>query len=155
VTVLVVRHAKAGSRENWAGPDRERPLTKRGWAQAEALAQLLPPLVSRPIGRILSSPYVRCRQTVEPLAAALGLAVEDEAALEEGRSLRSTLALLGRAGPEPVVLCSHGDVIGDLASWLAEEALTRGELGLAKGSIWVLERDGRGEITDARYVGPP
>jgi 8-oxo-dGTP diphosphatase len=155
MTVLVVRHGKAGNRDRWAGPDHERPLTTRGWAQAEQLDRLLPTLTTRPIARVLSSPYVRCRQTVEPLARSLGLTVEDEPALAEGGTLRATVALLDRLGPHPVVLCSHGDVIGDLVSWLADRGLTRGELALAKGSTWVLERDERGCVTDARYEGPP
>ncbi len=155
MTVLVVRHAKAGDRDEWSGPDHERPLTKRGRAQADALARVLPTLVDRPVARILTSPSVRCRQTVEPLAAAVGVAVEDADALAEGRPLPAALALLEQVGPEPAVLCSHGDVIGDLVMWLAERGLAPGELRCAKGSTWVIERGPDGEPTGARYVEAP
>ena len=65
MTVLLVRHARAGSRKYWKGPDIERPLSKKGRRQAEGLVDM----VSRyPIKRILSSPYVRCVQTVEQLS---------------------------------------------------------------------------------------
>ena len=157
MTVLVVRHAKAGDRERWSGADHERPLSKRGRAQADALVALLPPLAGTPVGRVLSSSYVRCRQTVEPFAAAVGLAVEDEPALAEGQPLSATLALIARLGPAPAVLCSHGDVIADLVTWLAMRELVEpsGDLRWAKGSTWVVERDLDGRPTSARYVEAP
>jgi 8-oxo-dGTP diphosphatase len=155
VTVLVVRHAKAGDRERWVGPDHERPLSKRGRAQADALARLLPALVDAPIDRILTSPYLRCRETVEPLGGELGVPVHDEPALAEGEPLGATLALLGRLGPAPAVLCSHGDVIGDLVGWLAQRGLVGGELRCAKGSTWIVERALDGAPTRARYVEAP
>ncbi len=179
MTVLVVRHAKAGDRGRWIGPDDERPLTKSGWAQAGALATMLPALLGPAAGdsQILTSPYLRCRQTVEPLAEALGIDVVDDRRLEEGRSLQSTLTLLSSLPADPVVLCSHGDVIGDLGRWLInagldrdgiDEGLTRrpgngtspigspvrGGDDPAKGSTWMIERHGT-EIVSARYIGPP
>ena len=62
----MVRHAKAGDRGEWSGDDRMRPLTKSGQRQAEGLANLLD---REPIDKILSSGYLRCVQTVEPLGA--------------------------------------------------------------------------------------
>jgi hypothetical protein len=85
VSVLLVRHAKAGDREKWDAPDDLRPLTAKGEAQAEALVDLL---AGYDIDRVLSSPYLRCTQTVAPLASARGLAVEpcDDLAEGEGRA---------------------------------------------------------------------
>ena len=68
MTVYVVRHGKAGSRSGWTEPDDQRPLTKAGRRQAGALADML---AGDHVTRVLSSPYVRCRQTVEPLAERL------------------------------------------------------------------------------------
>jgi phosphohistidine phosphatase SixA len=158
VTVLVVRHAKAGHRESWAGSDFERPVTKRGAEQAEALAVLLPRLPDldgAPIARILTSPYVRCRQSVEPLAAAIGRPVEDEPALAEGQPMTDVLALWGRPDPEPVVWCTHGDIIEYLLTWLSHRGVVAGELRYAKGSTWVVERGADGDPAAARYVEAP
>ena len=80
MTLHLVRHAKAGYRSDWAQSDELRPLTAVGEAQALALADLLR---HHPVKRILSSPYVRCMQTVKPLAKALGLEVEEHHALGE------------------------------------------------------------------------
>src|SRR5690606_18685958 len=67
--IIVLRHAKARSREDWDGADAARPLTSRGTAQAAALVG---PLSAFGVRRIVSSDAVRCATTVAPLAAALG-----------------------------------------------------------------------------------
>ena len=64
-TVLLLRHASAGSRREWEGDDCGRPLDRKGRRQATALAVAL---AARGIDRIRSSPYLRCLQTVEPIA---------------------------------------------------------------------------------------
>jgi 8-oxo-dGTP diphosphatase len=104
---VFLRHAAAGERYEWAGDDFHRPLTKKGRRQAEDLAAVL---ATDDVRRVVSSPYVRCVQTVEPLAAALGLEVELDDRLAEGAG-HSAQALLEEEG---VVACTHGDVIYDL-----------------------------------------
>jgi 8-oxo-dGTP diphosphatase len=64
--LLVVRHAKARGRNSWPGAEADRPLTATGWRQAEALARLLTCWAP---ARLLSSPWARCRQTLEPYVA--------------------------------------------------------------------------------------
>ena len=73
MTLVLVRHASAGDRHEWDGDDRLRPLDKKGRKQA---ARLLDVLADVTVRRIVSSPYLRCVQTVEPLARARGLEVE-------------------------------------------------------------------------------
>ncbi|MEO6627314.1 MAG: phosphoglycerate mutase family protein, partial [Aquihabitans sp.] len=55
--IHVVRHAHAGSRKNWAGPDEDRPLSPRGLRQAQLVADALR---DHPIDTLWSSPYLRC-----------------------------------------------------------------------------------------------
>jgi 8-oxo-dGTP diphosphatase len=68
--LLLVRHAWAGDRTEWKGDDRLRPLDERGLRQAQDLVAALERFT---IDVILTSPYARCVQTVEPLAAVRGL----------------------------------------------------------------------------------
>jgi phosphohistidine phosphatase SixA len=105
MTVLLLRHAWAGERDEWSGDDMLRPLDERGRLQALALRELS----QRPIGRIVSSPYRRCVETVEPLAGALGISVELDDRLAEGTPPPLALSLL--AGLDGGLACTHGDVI--------------------------------------------
>jgi 8-oxo-dGTP diphosphatase len=153
VHLVVVRHGKAGSRQDWDGPDELRPLSPAGHAQAEGLVELLAPY---DIDRILSSPATRCVQTVEPLSRATGLPVEVRHEIGEGHEQLATRLLAAVAEIEqPTVLCTHGDIVPAILEWLEEEhglALRDGPRW-AKGSSWVLEVNG-GRFASARYLGP-
>ncbi len=143
MAVLLVRHAEAGDRDRWEGPDEERPLTAEGQAQAQGLTEAL---AGYDVGRVLSSPYLRCTQTVEPLAAARGLTVEPTDDLAEGEgpaALALVRSLLDQTGD--TVLCSHGDVVDEVLDGLGvvRDDITR------KGATWVL---GAGA---ARALPPP
>jgi 2,3-bisphosphoglycerate-dependent phosphoglycerate mutase len=72
--LYLVRHCQS------SGQEPEAPLTTPGREQAERLAARLLPLG---IARIVSSPYRRAVQSVEPLAGLLGLAVETDERLIE------------------------------------------------------------------------
>jgi 8-oxo-dGTP diphosphatase len=149
--VYLVRHAKAGARSAWTEADELRPLSKNGRRQAEALVRLLR---GTSVERVVSSPYVRCVQTVRPLALDRGLPVETSDALAEGATLEAAMAVLNDLSTVPTVVCSHGDVIPAILEHL--EVLggrLEGPREWRKGSVWVAERqDGR--FTRARYLPP-
>ena len=149
-TCLVVRPASAGDRGTWRGDDRERPLDGRGRRQAAALVGQLTPLAAS--GRVISSPYVRCVETVEPLAAARRVAVEVSPALAEGAGL-AILDLVREAGAG-AVLCTHGDVLYDLLQHLARHGVIGGPAPLDKASTWVLQLDGEA-VRSATHLPPP
>jgi 8-oxo-dGTP diphosphatase len=102
--LLLVRHAWAGDREEWKGDDRERPLDERGRRQAEELVERLQPF---PIEAILSSPARRCVETVEPLARARGLEIEQRPELGEDRQATDGIALVRSLAGRDVVVCGH------------------------------------------------
>jgi phosphohistidine phosphatase SixA/8-oxo-dGTP pyrophosphatase MutT (NUDIX family) len=150
--LYVIRHAKAGIRAAWSGPDEERPLTRRGRKQARRLVERFQGL---DIQRILSSPFVRCMQTVEPLAEARGLPVEVATELREGASVDELLRGLGTFGDRPTVVCGHGTEIRSMIDRLeAGGATIEGARGIAKGSVWVLDREGE-RIVAAHYLPAP
>ncbi len=140
--VLLVRHAKAGKSENWRGDDDLRPLTAAGQRQAEVLRTLLPLFGAR---RVYSAPPLRCRQSVEAVAADLGVPVIDEPRLsEDGYAADPAAGLdrlieIAREPGGPAVVCSQGGVIPDLVRALAGKAgLTLRDAPSAKGSYWGL-----------------
>lgn len=140
-SVLLVRHAKAGKREGWHGPDSQRPLSPAGRRQAVALTGLLPLFGA---GRMHSAPPERCVQTIAGLAQDLGRTVVLEPLLGEQdysgdpEAGRRRLLELVAGGDSPVV-CSQGGVIPGLISALAKQSgLDLPEVRAKKGSLWVL-----------------
>jgi 8-oxo-dGTP diphosphatase len=148
----VIRHAKAGSRSHWTGDDRLRPLSKKGWKQAEELVSVLEKF---PITAIFSSPYLRCVQTVEPLSRARKLAVKSSIELAEGHGLEGLAEFLADSKLDHAVLSTHGDIVWELVEDLVARHLIRaGEGGFTKGSTWVVSTKD-GVVTKARYLEAP
>lgn len=143
MAIHLLRHADAGSRPSWHQPDDLRPLSNKGVVQAVNVADAL---ADRPIERILSSRYVRCTQTAQPLADRIGIAVATSAALAEEADLASTWGLLEEMAREPgdTVLCSHGNVIGSMLDRMRRRGVTliAEELTCKKGSVWTVNVDG-------------
>ena len=154
MTLYLVRHAKAGSRVAWEQPDDLRPLSRVGREQAAALARVL---AGRPVERILSSRFVRCVQTVQPLADERSLPVEWAEGLAEEARDDEVIALLKEVSKTEAVLCTHGNIVPVVLDHLAGQGVTFHDAPHVwqKGSVWMLETDGEGGFTDARYVPPP
>jgi phosphohistidine phosphatase SixA len=106
--IVLVRHASAGDREQWGGDDRNRPLDERGWNQAYGLVDSL---AAYDLDRLVTSPYMRCVQTLEPLAAQRGVELELRDELTEGASREEALALIEELRGFSTALCTHGDVV--------------------------------------------
>jgi phosphohistidine phosphatase SixA len=145
----LVRHAKAGSRERWTAPDRDRPLTAAGRLQAAGLARLLGPVTRD----VRSSPYLRCVETVARLAEAVGLRVDEEDRLAEGADPEWAMGQLASAPGS--VLCTHGDVIASIVTSLAGAHVPMiGGMQWAKAGTWAFDVSG-GRIVGGRYLPPP
>ncbi len=154
MTVYLVRHAVALSRKAWQDEDDElRPLTPKGQRQAAALVERLR---DAPIRRIMSSPAVRCVETVGPLGKKLGLRIETADLLQEGAQTEKAYDLLLRVAAKKgdSVLCAHGDLIPELVEAVARSGAKTGRRLWAKGSTWRLEWEGH-HFTSARYLPPP
>ncbi|MEV8513025.1 NUDIX domain-containing protein [Dactylosporangium sp. NPDC051484] len=138
--VALVRHAKAGRRDEWTGTDAERPLEPAGERDARALSGLLALL--RP-DRVVSATPLRCRQTVEPL----GLPMEVDATfdeLQEPEPAAAALAELAKRGGTTVV-CSQGKLMPPLLAALTKRSDVN--FHTRKGAGWVLC------FSDGRIVG--
>src|SRR6202035_928018 len=124
VPLILVRHASAGRKADWPGDDGLRPLDAAGVADARVLASLM--ACFAPVARVISSPAVRCTDTVRPYADGFGGRVETAPCLAPyGRSAdyssRTGLAdslqrLLSRLVAErrPAVLCLHREKLPDV-----------------------------------------
>jgi 8-oxo-dGTP diphosphatase len=111
MTVYLVKEADSGGRQSWLGAAHLCRITSEGWRQARALAGILD---DRPISRILTSPSIRCRETVVPLARARGLAIESDPALGEVASVARALSLIRNAAAHPLLVCMHVSLVNAL-----------------------------------------
>ncbi|KLO33329.1 NUDIX hydrolase [Mycobacterium haemophilum] len=154
-TVLIVRHGTAGRKSRFSGDDTGRPLDKRGRAQAEAL---VPQLLAFGATDVYAADRLRCHQTVEPLAAELGVPIHNEPSLTEEayaknpkRGRRRVLRIAAQPGTP--VICSQGKVIPDLIAWWCEHNGVRPDKSRnRKGSTWVLSLSA-GRLTAADHIG--
>ena len=125
-------------RDSNRSKDFKRGLDRTG----EAIARQLPELITsilRP-SSIVSSPFRRCVQTVEPLAEAIQLAI-----LEDDRFSPTSRATVCDAFADVsagTLVCTHGEVIVRLLGKQAQ---------CAKGAFWVVERRD-GKFIPLRYV---
>lgn len=141
--LVVVRHAKAHPRSAWKGDDRERPLDRRGTRRAQ---ELVPVLTAYGIRRVVSSPSVRCTDTVAPYAVSAGIDMRLRDGLsEEGHESAPTKAvehverLVGRG--EPALVCTHGPVMAAILGVLADRLRLEGADAVAMLERFVEARD--------------
>jgi len=151
VPLIVARHASAGRKADWAGDDFASPLDAAGEADARVLAGLL--ACFAPAARVISSPALRCTETVRPYAEGSGGTVEAEACLvpygrspdfssrtEQAGALRHLLSALV-AQRRPVVLCLHREnlpeVLAATCAALGTPAAVPADPSLPKGGFWV------------------
>jgi phosphohistidine phosphatase SixA len=134
---LLLRHADAGVRAEWIGADDWRGLSPLGWLQAEEVAARLGGL---PLLRVLSSPSLRCRQTVVPLARGLTLDVEPQCELAAGADEDRLLRFLGDPETEATVMCTHRETLELLFTQLAlgGTIVPRGGASMDKAAAWLV-----------------
>ena len=142
----LVRHAHAGERTRWSGRDALRPIDPVGQAQAErigALCALLSP------ERLVAATPLRCKQTLEPLAAALAMPIVLDGAFAEppdaddapAKAKVAVQRLLDLRAGGRVVVCSQGKIIPPLLAGLRDED-DPVPYKTPKGGGWVLTWSG-------------
>lgn len=134
---VLLRHADAGLKSEWSGPDDWRGLTELGHDQARAIVAMLG---DRPIQRILTSPSLRCRQTVVPLARARELDVEPCWQLARDAVPADVLGLLADPDTDAAVVCSHRETLQAVFSQLilSDDVVARAGDPMEKAAAWLL-----------------
>jgi 8-oxo-dGTP pyrophosphatase MutT (NUDIX family)/phosphohistidine phosphatase SixA len=153
VPLILLRHASAGQRTAHPDDDATRPLDADGAIDARLLAGLLACFAPR--ARVLSSPALRCLETVQPYAADFGGSVDAEAALAVPRrpsdlpigrtSVGDSLASLVRdlvAAGRAAVVCLHREnlpqALSAACAALGAPAALPDDPELPTGGFWVV-----------------
>lgn len=146
--LVVLRHAEARARSAWRAPDPVRPLLALGHDQSR---RWVAPLASYAPDVVMTSPSLRCTQTVAPYVEAAGVVPDEVAALSEEHADAGLVAeLCDRlvTGRVRALLCTHRPVLP-----LVWEALGLPDPRLAKGEALVVHhRRGRVVATESHSV---
>lgn len=140
--IILLRHARAGRKLADRSKDFERGLDRKG----REVALRLPDVIEGHVHpeTIVSSPFRRCMQTVQPLAADLDLRIMEDERFASGSSAKSVRqAFLDL--PTNSVVSTHGEVIARLFDERVK---------CAKGAFWVVERQDM-KFSPLRYVEAP
>lgn len=120
--IVVLRHGKAMPHEQWDGPDHTRPLLHRGLEQSRSVAG---GIAAFGPSTLVTSTAARCVSTIAPTAALTGLEVKQSRSISQVayasdavRVRRQVEKRLDRR--TSAVLCSHGPVIPQIISAVAE-----------------------------------
>lgn len=177
--LLLVPHADAGDRHKWTTDQDMRPLSDLGISQAAALAEE----VGR-VDAIISSPALRCVQTVEPIAERSQVEIErsddlreitfaDEVARWEawqldpqwraqlvassalGRAWRVLYALNSRGAEKRVVVSAHGDLIPLLALFACGYFRDDAPSPIARGGCYEIDPSSARPISTLGPLAPP
>ncbi len=133
MNIYFMRHAHAGQREEWTGPDAERPLTEKGRHAAQAAASGLARR-SPPISRIITSPYTRAADTAAIVATRLSAPVTLSDALAPGFDLSGLFTILTEAGwASDLLLVGHQPSMGEVLAALI--GLRDGMVDMKKAAV--------------------
>jgi phosphohistidine phosphatase len=146
--LYILRHGLAGSREEWTGPDAERPLTSKGRSRSRAAARGLARLGVAP-DVILTSALVRAAETARLTAAALHAPVDEVQALEPGKLEKGYRSLLqSYAEAASVMLVGHEPDLSALIGTLIAGP-NQARIELKKGACARLSLDAEALTSDA------
>ncbi len=144
--LYILRHGIAADRGSGEyGPDSERPLTPEGMKKLRRIVSAMKAL-DLSFDLILSSPYLRARQTAEVVASGLDLmrVFELSALLEPGADLEALIADLGsrKKNVDRILLVGHEPMLSSLISLLlsgeGDLEITLRKGGLCKLAIRVI-----------------
>jgi phosphohistidine phosphatase len=132
--VYLVRHARA--EKDPAHDDASRPLSGEGRTRFRAHARALAGEIR--LTRIVTSPFLRARQTADLLAEATGAEVEEEARLASGASDGEGLLALARSLGDGAALVGHNPELAE-----AIRLAAGGDVEVKPGTVAAVDVHGR------------
>ena len=154
---ILLRHAKAITRDEWQGDDDDRPLDSLGQNQAKRLLSIYQVYN---IEQIHTSDAVRCYDTVNPMVKGLAIKLEVTGKLSESTYKKDKEKAFDYAKDlikedARILLCSHNPILPKMLNRLTKKSdvdADEGKLSPADG--WVIHRSGKAIIQIDRIDAP-
>ena len=144
--LILLRHGKAITREEWEGDDGDRPLAQIGQIQSKRMLSKYLPFA---ISEIHTSDAVRCYETVAPMARAMSLDMIYWSELSEYAFAKDKKAAINVVNDiieseTRAIVCGHNPVLpGIVAKFIGKKNFKQLDHGLLPGEAWILHhRDG-------------
>jgi 8-oxo-dGTP diphosphatase len=155
--LVLLRHAKAVTRDEWQGEDDDRPLDSYGQNQAKRLLAMYQVFN---LEQIHSSDAVRCYDTVVAIAKGLNIKLEVTGKLSESTFKKDKEKAFDYAKDlmklnESVLLCSHNPILPKMLNKLTKKSEVDADEGkLLPADGWVIHRIGKEVIQIDRIDSP-
>lgn len=154
---ILLRHAKAVTRDAWQGDDDDRPLDSLGQNQAQRLLSIYQVYN---IEQIHTSDAVRCYDTVNPMVKGLGIKLEVTGKLSENTYKKDKEKAFDYAKElikedSRILLCSHNPILPKMLNKLTKKSdVDADEDKLSPADGWVIHRSGKEIIQIDRIDAP-
>ena len=154
---VLLRHAKAVTRDEWQGDDDDRPLDDLGQNQAQRLLSIYQVYN---IEQIHTSDAVRCYDTVNPMVKGLGIKLEVTGKLSESTYKKDKEKAFDYAKDlikedSRILLCSHNPILPKMLNRLTRKSDVDADEGkLSPADAWVIHRSGK-EIIQIDRINAP
>jgi len=155
--LILLRHAKAIERSDWAGEDTDRPLSSYGERQSRRLLSSLQPYA---IEEMHSSSAVRCYETITPMARSMNIDFFFTDSLSEevfNRDHERPIKYIHRllVNDYPVLVCSHNPILPEvISSFVNKFGVDVSDIKLEPGDAWVAHHVDR-EVVSVEYLPGP
>ena len=154
---ILLRHAKAITRDEWQGEDDDRPLSSSGQNQA---MRLLSTYQVFNIDQIHSSDAVRCYDTVKSMAKGLDIKLEVSSKLSENTYKKDKEKAFDYVRElikedKSILICSHNPILPKMLNKLTKKSeIEADEDKLSPADGWVIHRSGKEIIQIDRLDAP-
>ena len=155
--LILLRHAKAISREEWQSDDGDRPLAHIGQLQAKRFLSKIHPYE---IKEIYTSDAVRCYESIEPIARALSInpvfspALSEYSFIKDKKSWYQSITEI-MENEIATLVCSHNPVIPEIVKKLiGKKNFNELNHELLPGEAWILHHKD-GEVVAIDWVSAP
>ena len=154
---ILLRHAKAITRDEWQGEDDDRPLSSSGQNQA---MRLLSTYQVFNIDQIHSSDAVRCYDTVKSMAKGLDIKLEVSSKLSESTYKKDKEKAFDYVSElikedKSILICSHNPILPKMLNKLTKKSeIEADEDKLSPADGWVIHRSGKEIIQIDRLDAP-
>ena len=154
---ILLRHAKAITRDEWQGDDDDRPLDALGQNQANRLLGIYQVYN---LEQIHTSDAVRCYDTVNPMVKGLGIKLEVTGKLSESTYKKDKEKAFDYAKDlikedARILLCSHNPILPKMLNKLTKKSDVDADEGkLSPADAWVIHLNGKEIIQIDRLDAP-